>query len=175
MRNIFLLLMIVCSPAMLSAQQKSSSQEQLRKEMEEMKSEMQAKVKALQDSVALLREQLAERNAGSSWFKLYSPYSDEQRSELEDLLRKKEWSYNYQLPQVPLMPEAPAEPYKYRLEIPSVPEIHVQPYDYYFSVPDEKKLKKAYKYHYDVSPCPDEKRHNHDWMKGLPFYDWFNK
>jgi len=179
MRNFFLSLMVLSIPVLVSAQQKSASQDQLRKEMEQMKSEMQAKMRALQDSIALLEKELsardAERNA-ETLFRLFP--SQEEDTTWNNLFKERDWSYGYQfrIPDIQIMPAVPpAEPFEFYYEMPRIPEIHAKPYSFYFSIPDEKKLERKYKYRVNVPPCPEERQHKHEWMKGLPFYNWFAK
>ena len=180
MKKFFPILCIIGLPLMLSAQQKTNpqqQQEQLRREMDAMRMEMQQKIQALQDSLAKLQQQLAEQQQsfpGDKHYKIYVPDGQDYYFMNPD---SNTWdhSFNFSFPQ------------DWNMMIPPLPDVPpVEPFEYHFNMPDidlYKALPYQYQYRYEMPRVPDvprapyfykEKKHKHDeFLKGLPFYEWF--
>jgi len=186
MKNLIALLLIISSPLILFAQQKNNpQQDQLQKEIESLRTEMEQRIAVLQDSLARLQEQLAEqqRNSGSKFFeyKYNSPDTGDYFFHMDssqwdhafnfDFHFPKSWNLEIpavpEVPSVPLMPEAPGEQhYEYHYQIPDDKFYKSMPYDFYFNVPKAPEPPEEQYYH--------EKKHKHDeFLRMLPFYDWF--
>jgi hypothetical protein len=161
MNKAFYIGLILCVPAILSAQQKGNSQQDLQKQIQALQQEMQSKISALQDSIALLQKELksqSDKNQSYGFFYQKPDEGKEKAKELEDLLRDHSFNYGYQ----------------YRDSDPGYKPIEPVPFDYHLVLPPEAR---GYQYDWkqlEVPPCPEipKHKHRHDWMKMLPFGDF---
>jgi hypothetical protein len=155
------------------AQNAGTSKDQLQKELDQFKTQMKEQVKALQDSIALLRDQLAKERRAPV------PFEFELREEGDffEVIPDMNWdhSFNFEF----------NWPDNLKLMIPPAPEISpVPPGGFYFRMPEDDYFfeSRPFEFHYQLPPVPDiqmspqhqyEKKKKDDFLRMLPFYDWF--
>ena len=188
MKKFFTLIVVIGIPLTILAEQKGNTQQQqdqLRREMDALRQEMQQKIQTLQDSLQKLQQQLAEQQQPSpnKFFHYKAPESGDYYFMMPD---SSTWDHSFNFP---CLPEGRDFnwPKDYNLVIPPMPEVpQVEPYEFHFNLPDmqDYDLYKAlpYQYHQEVPHTPDapdlfyyhEKKHKHDdFLRMLPFYNWF--